>query len=167
LREVFETPYDEIAAAVGKSPATARQIARRAREHVAARRPRMRVDPEEQEAVVTQFLNALSTGNVQDLMRVMAPDVVAIADGGGVTPAARRPIVGAEKLAALLPLLAQTPGFAATAIWLNGMPGIRVDFTGGTTAISVVVENSLITHIYAITNPQKLSRLGMMTDLQR
>jgi RNA polymerase sigma-70 factor (ECF subfamily) len=167
LREVFDTPYDEIAAVVGKNPAAVRQIARRAREHVAARRPRMQVGSAEQEAVVAQFLNALSTGNLQELMQVLAPDVVAIADGGGIMPAARRPIVGAAKLAALLPLLAQTPGFAATSIWLNGMVGIRVEFDAGVTAISLVVEEGQITRIYAINNPQKLSRLGIMTDLQR
>src|SRR5205085_1326619 len=84
LREVFEMPYDEIAEAVGKSAGAVRQIARRAREHVAARRPRVRVSRAEQQAVVERFLAALRTGRLQELMEVMAPDVVLIADGGGL-----------------------------------------------------------------------------------
>jgi len=82
LREVFEMPYGEIAEAIGKSAATVRQIARRAREHVAARRPRMRVSQSEQQAVVERFLAALRTGRLQDLMEVTAPHVVLIADAG-------------------------------------------------------------------------------------
>jgi RNA polymerase sigma factor (sigma-70 family) len=92
LREVFEMPYGEIAAAVGKSAATVRQIARRAREHVAARRPRVRVSRSEQQAVVERFLVALRTGRLQELMEVMAPDVVLIADGGGLAAAALAPV---------------------------------------------------------------------------
>src|SRR5215211_6423534 len=98
LHEVFEMPYDEIAAAVGKTPAAVRQIAHRAREHVAARRPRMRVDHAEQRAVTDRFWAALTTGDMQGLLDVLAPDVVMINDGGGLVPAARQPIVGADKL---------------------------------------------------------------------
>src|SRR6266568_4003053 len=94
LREVFDLPYGEITAAVGKSAATVRQIARRAREHVAARRPRVQVSRSEQQAVVERFLVALRTGQLQELMEVMAPDVVLIADGGGVRPAVLAPIHG-------------------------------------------------------------------------
>lgn len=83
LREVFETPYEEIAAAVEKTPESVRQIAHRARRHVAARRPRMDVDPVEQSAVVDKFLAAVTTGDLQALLDVLAPDVVAVADGGG------------------------------------------------------------------------------------
>jgi RNA polymerase sigma-70 factor (ECF subfamily) len=167
LREVFETPYDEIAEVVGKSQAAVRQIARRARVHVAARRPRMQVAPAEQLAVVERFMAAISTGDVQDLMEVLAPDVVAIADGGGVVPALRKPISGAEKLAALLPGLAKVPGFVAATAWLNGMPGARIDFDGAAVAMSLVVEAGRITRIYAINNPHKLGRLETVTELRR
>src|SRR5690606_6352673 len=102
LREVFDVPYDEIAEAVGKSPAAVRQIAHRARDHVAARRPRMEVDQSEQRAVVERFLAALQTGDVQGLLDVLAPDVVLRSDGGGVVTAVREPIEGAERIANLL-----------------------------------------------------------------
>jgi RNA polymerase sigma-70 factor (TIGR02957 family) len=167
LREVFDTPYDEIAVAVGKSPAAVRQIARRARDHVAARRPRMQVDRAEQLAVVERFMVALSTGDVQGLLDVLAPDVVAIADGGGIVPAARKPVVGAEKLAVLLPRLAGSGGFTATPVWLNGMPGIRVDLDAATAAMSLVIVDGRITRLYAISNPQKLGHLDAVAQLGR
>jgi DNA-binding Lrp family transcriptional regulator len=107
LREVFALPYGEIAEATGKSAATVRQVARRAREHVAARRPRVQVSRSEQQAVVERFLAALRTGQLQELLEVMAPDVVMIADGGGQVVAALTPIHGVETVAKLL---AREPG---------------------------------------------------------
>src|SRR5918997_202423 len=83
LREVFDVPYADISAAVDKTPAAVRQIAHRAREHVAARRPRIQVDRAEQQQVVDRFLAALRTDDLQVLLDLLAPDVVLIADGGG------------------------------------------------------------------------------------
>ncbi len=97
LHQVFDMSYGEIAEAIGKSTAAVRQLAWRAREHVAARRPRVRVSQSEQQAVVERFLTALRTGQLLDLMEVMAPDVVLIADGGGLVPAARTAIYGANR----------------------------------------------------------------------
>src|SRR4051794_26446800 len=99
LREVFDLPYDEIAAAVEKSPAAVRQIAHRAREHVAARRPRIAVGRAEQDQVVERFLAAVETGDLQALLAVLAPDVVMVADGGGEVTAIRHPVTGREKVA--------------------------------------------------------------------
>ena len=108
LREVFDVAYDEIAEAVGKSPAAVRQIAHRARGHVAARRPRMQVGRAEQQQVVERFLAAVTTGDVQGLLDVLAPDVVLVADGGGVAPAARRPIAGVERVTRCCPCSPRT-----------------------------------------------------------
>src|SRR5918992_4432824 len=124
LREVFETPYDEIAEAVGKSPAAVRQIAHRARDHVAARRPRMSVSTTEQQEVVDQFLAAIRDGDLQGLLDVLAPDVVAVADGGGLVAAARRPIEGSERVAAFLVAAARTADFEMKAVWLNGSTAV-------------------------------------------
>ena len=123
LREVFDTPYDEIAEAVGKSPAAVRQIAHRARDHVAARRPRMPVSTTEQQEAVDRFLAAVRHGDLQGLLDVLAPDVVLVADGGGLVAAARRPIEGAERVAAFLIGAAALADFEAKAVWLNGSPG--------------------------------------------
>ena len=167
LREVFDTPYDEIAEVVGKTPAAVRQVAHRAREHVGARRPRMQVDRAQQQAVVEKFMTAVATGDVQALMAVLAPDVVVIADGGGVVAAARKPITGVKKVAGFLARAATVPDLVATTARLNGMPGARVDIGGAATAVSVVVEDGRITRIYAIRNPHKLGWLEKEAELRR
>src|SRR4030095_1474848 len=98
LREAFDVSYDEIAAAVDKSPAAVRQIAHRARQHVAARRPREVVSPSETRAALESFQRALESGDLQGLLDVLAPEVVLVSDGGGLKQAALRPIIGAEKV---------------------------------------------------------------------
>ena len=94
LREVFDLAYDEIAEAVGKSPAAVRQIAHRARAHVAARRPRGVVSPAETRDALEAFQRAVETGDLQGLLDILAPDVVLLGDGGGVVQAALAPVAG-------------------------------------------------------------------------
>jgi RNA polymerase sigma-70 factor (TIGR02957 family) len=167
LHEVFETPYDEIAEVVGKTPAAVRQIAHRARDHVAARRPRMHVDRAQQEETLERFMAAVTTGDIPALLEVLAPDVVLIADGGGLVPAARKPLVGGETVVAFLARVADLSGLVAAATRFNGMPGARFDVDGDVTAVSLVIEDRLITRIYAIRNPNKLRRLGEVAELRR
>jgi RNA polymerase sigma-70 factor, ECF subfamily len=168
LREVFEMPYGEIAQAVGKSADAVRQIARRAREHVAARRPRVRVSRSEQEAVVERFLVAMRTGQLEELMEVMAPDVVLIADGGGLAPAARSPIHGAERVAKLLARAHRVvTNLQTTPVWLNGAPAGRVEFDGALAAVSLVVDGGRVTGIYVVANPRKLAWLNEPAELVR
>jgi RNA polymerase sigma-70 factor (ECF subfamily) len=168
LREVFEMPHGEIAEAIGKPAATVRQIARRAREHVAARQPRAQVSQSEQQAVVERFLAALRTGQLQELMEILAPDVVAIADGGGLVAAARAPIHGAERVAKLLARVNRVMAAAdTTTVWLNGAPAGRIELDGERAAVSLVVENGRITRIYVMANPRKLARLDEPAELAR
>ena len=169
LREVFQTPYDEIADAVGKTPTGVRQIAHRAREHVAARRPRVQVSQAERQAVVVRFLAAVRSGDIQALLEVLAPDVVVVSDGGGVVAAARRPIEGADRVGAFLSGLAASPGdFEAMPVWLNGAPAARFALDGElNTVASLVIEGGRITHIYAVRNPHKLARLDREAELSR
>ncbi|TQS42596.1 RNA polymerase sigma-70 factor [Cryptosporangium phraense] len=169
LREVFDTSYDEIAEAVGRTPAAVRQIAHRARDHVAARRPRVRVSRAEQDAVVERFLAAVRGGDLQELLDVLAPDVVVVADGGGVVTAARHPVVGAERAAAFLAMLPKVADdFAVAATVVNGGPAIRIDLNGALDAVaSLVIEGGRITHVYAVRNPAKLSRLTEESHLSR
>lgn len=167
LREVFQTPYDEIAEVVAKTPAAVRQIAHRANQHVAARRPRMQVDRVQQQAAVDKFMAAISTGNVKALVEVLAPDVVVIADGGGVAQAARKPIIGAQRVAGFLALAAKYPDFELAATWLNGLPGFRIEMRGEITAVSLAVQDGLITRIYAMRNPEKLEWLDRVAELRR
>lgn len=170
LREVFDVSYGEIARAVEKSEAAVRQIAHRAREHVAARRPRMEVSRSEQEEVVERFLAAVTGGDLQSLLDALAPDVVMVADGGGIAQAVLNPVLGAKKVANLLRTF---PKFGAGArivpTLLNGAPGARiVDVADGyDTAITFVVDGGRISRIYAVRNPAKLSRIDVETTLSR
>jgi RNA polymerase sigma-70 factor (ECF subfamily) len=168
LREVFDVPYDEIAEAVAKSPDAVRQIAHRARDHVAARRPRTAVSTTEQQEAVDRFLAAVRGGDLQGLLDVLAPDVVVIADGGGLVTAAPRPIEGAQRVAAFLVAAARSTDLETKTVWLNGAPGGRIDIGKELdTAVSLTVENGRITRIYAIRNPHKLARLDAVAPLTR
>jgi RNA polymerase sigma-70 factor (ECF subfamily) len=169
LREVFDFPYDDIAAAVDKTPAAVRQIAHRARAHVAARRPRIQVDRAEQQQVVDRFLTAVRTGDVQVLLNVLAPDVVLVADGGGEVAAVRRPVAGRDRVAKLLSRFRSlAPDAVVGIVWLNGAPAGRIDLAGELdTAVSLVVADGRITRIYAIRNPHKLARLDEEATLSR
>ncbi len=167
LHEVFETPYVEVAEVVGKTPAAVRQIGRRAREHVAARRPRMQVDRAQQEATLGKFMAAVTSGDVQGLVEVLAPEVILIADGGGLVPAARRPLVGAQTVVAFLARVASLAGLVATTARFNGMPSARFEVDGVVTAVSLVIEGGRITRIYAMRNPDKLGGLEEVAELRR
>src|SRR5207249_590693 len=102
LREVFELAYDEIAEAVGKTSAAVRQIAHRARAHVAARRPRRAVSAAETRGALEAFQRAVETGDLRRLLDMLAPDVVLLGDGGGLAQAVPAPVVGADRVARLL-----------------------------------------------------------------
>jgi RNA polymerase sigma-70 factor (ECF subfamily) len=169
LREVFEVPYDEIADAVDKPATAVRQIAHRARAHVAARRPRMTVSRTEQQQVVERFLLALTTGDLQALMDVLAPDVVLVADGGGLAPAARHPVEGSERVAAFLSRFSQFAlGAEIATLLLNGAVAAGIDPAGElSTAVTFVFEGGRIARIYAIRNPHKLGRLEQVAELRR
>ena len=170
LREVFDLPYAEIADAVDKSQAAVRQIGHRAREHVASRRPRVEVHRSEQQQVVERFLAAVTQGDLQGLLDVLAPDVVLVADGGGIAQATLKPVVGARKVANLLRTFEK---FGADArivpVTLNGSPAAKVvDVADGyDTAISLVVENGRVSQIYAIRNPAKLGGIETEATLSR
>jgi RNA polymerase sigma-70 factor (TIGR02957 family) len=171
LREVFDVPYDEIADALDKTPAAVRQIAHRAKNHVQARRPRMHVMRAEHEEVVERLVAALNTGDLQGLMDVLAPDVVSVSDAGGkVRGAARRPIIGSEKLARfIIGNLAKVEGtLAATPTWVNGEPGIRMEVDGQLVGVvSLTVEDGRVTRVYAMANPDKLRRLDAEAEVAR
>jgi RNA polymerase sigma-70 factor (ECF subfamily) len=169
LREVFDVPYEEIAAALEKTEAAVRQTAHRARRHVADRRPRVKVDRSEQQRVVEQFLAALASGDMQGLMEVLAPDVVVVADGGGLVAAARHPISGAERVVAFLSKFAVlAPSAVVDTLWINGAPGGRIVLDGEVnTVISFVLEEGRITRMYAVRNPHKLGALVQEAALTR
>jgi RNA polymerase sigma-70 factor (TIGR02957 family) len=170
LREVFDLGYDEIAEAVDKSPAAVRQIAHRARAHVAARRPRAGVSPAETRTALAAFQRAVETGDLQSLVDILAPDVVALADGGGVKQAVPRPVVGADKVARLYTAGIGRVGAALSLepAQVNGCPALIVRLDGELDGVMAMrVEDGLVTGIYYVRNPEKLSRVERETALSR
>ena len=170
LREVFDLAYDEIAEAVGKGPASVRQIAHRARSHVAARRPRGVVSPAETRGVLEAFQQAVQTGDLQSLLDVLAPDVVFLGDGGGVKQAVLRPVVGADKVARLLAagLTTIRAAMSVEPVQANGCPALILRLKGEVdSVVAVRVEDGFITGLYAVRNPEKLTHMQRETALRR
>ncbi|WP_394616188.1 RNA polymerase sigma-70 factor [Lentzea sp. JNUCC 0626] len=169
LREVFGLEYDEIASAVDKNAAAVRQIAHRARSHVAARRPREVVTQQQSREALAAFQRATETGDLQALLDLLAPDVVLLGDGGGVKQAVPRPIVGASKVARLLVGgLLKFSGWTMEPAQVNGHPALVVRFGGELdTVIAVRMEDGLISGLYAVRNPAKLTHMAEQTALRR
>ncbi|WP_218920642.1 RNA polymerase sigma-70 factor [Lentzea guizhouensis] len=169
LREVFGLDYDEISAAVGKTPAAVRQIAHRARSHVAARRPREVVTQAATRAALAAFQRATETGDLQGLLDLLAPDVVFLGDGGGVKQAVARPVVGAAKVARLLlGGLTRVAGWSMEPAQVNGYPALVFKFAGELDAvIALRIDDGLISGLYAVRNPAKLSHMAQETRLAR
>ncbi|MGK5675106.1 RNA polymerase sigma-70 factor [Micromonospora sp. URMC 106] len=168
LREAFETSYDDIAAAIGKSPAAVRQIAHRARRHVDARRPRQAVSPDQARAAVESLRYALETGDSRGLLDVLAPEVVLVSDGGGVKHAALRPVIGADKVVRmLLGGLRKVEGtLTGEPTVVNGNVALLVRLNGEIDGILAVrVEDASITGLYYVRNPEKLTRVAAETPL--
>jgi RNA polymerase sigma-70 factor (TIGR02957 family) len=170
LREVFAVGYDEIADAVDKTQAAVRQIAHRARAHVAARRPRDVVSQAETRAALEAFQRAVETGDLQSLVDILAPDVVALSDGGGVKQAMLRPVVGADKVARLLAAGLDIVGaeLSLEPVQVNGCPALIMRLNGEMdSVVAMRVEGGLVTGIYTVRNPEKLSRMERETALSR
>jgi RNA polymerase sigma-70 factor (ECF subfamily) len=170
LREVFDLPYDEIADAVGKTPGAVRQTAYRARAHVAARRPHGTASPAEARAALEAFRYAVETGDVQRLLDTLAPDVVALSDGGGIRHALPSPVVGAGKVARLVASgrRKHMAGWTVDAVEINGGPGLIFRIDGeidGTLAVRV--DGGYVTGMYYVRNPEKLSRVEQETAVSR
>ena len=173
LREVFGFDYDEIAVAVGKSTAAVRQVAHRAREHVQARRKRFEpVDSAKSAQITEQFMAAAATGDVEGLISMLAPDATWTADGGGKASAARRPVVGAEKVAAaiigIFRLGQRMPDVRIETAICNSAPAVVVysgDHLEGVFMIEII--DGKITNFYAIRNPDKLAGITVPRAISR
>jgi len=171
LHDVFGYTHGEIAAAIGKTEVAVRQIAHRARQHVHARRRRFDRDSDATRKVVQRFLLAATTGEVQGLMDLLAPDVVEISDGGGKVTAARRPIIGRDDVARFVLGVARTSITATTLIehaTYNGMPAARCLVDGELDwLLAFEIDNGRITGLYAMRNPDKLHGAHTVRPLDR
>jgi RNA polymerase sigma-70 factor (TIGR02957 family) len=167
LREVFDLPYDDIAAALDRSPAAVRQLAHRARSHVDARQPRIEVSRRDRDAIVGRFLQAANDGDIQALMDVLAPDVVLVTDGGGNARAALRPILGRDKVLRFMQGVAD-PLAGAELRTVNGGPALCVVKDGEVeTIVNFLIEDDQVTGMYVVRNPDKLGRLEEPVTLTR
>ncbi len=169
LREVFDLDYTEIAEAVDKSPAAVRQIAHRARAHVAARRPRGAVSAAQTQGALEAFQRAVTTGDMQGLLDILAPEVVFLGDGGGVKQAAVRPISGAARVARVL-VIDRVRDVAAGLEpgQINGHPALILRVDGEIdTVMTLRIDDGLITGVYAVRNPAKLSHVERETAVRR
>ncbi|WP_202869185.1 RNA polymerase sigma-70 factor [Kribbella antibiotica] len=170
LRDVFALEYDEIAQAVDKSPEAVRQIAHRARSHVAARRPRGVVSSTEARGALDAFRRAVETGDLQGFLDMLAPDVVLIGDGGGVKQAVLNPIYGSDRVSRILKAgMAQIAGLlTAEPIQLNGAPGLLLRMNGEIEQVMAFhLHEGQITGMYVVRNPHKLERLEQEITLLR
>ena len=168
LREAFDVSYEEIAAAVDKSPAAVRQIAHRARKHVDARRPRESASAGTARAALESFQRALDSGDLQGLLDVLAPEVQLVSDGGGVKQAGLRPVFGADKVVRFI--LGGIGKSAATVTTehavVNGYPALALHVDGEFDGIMAVrVEGTRISGLYYVRNPAKLTRANLETRL--
>ncbi|MFQ6394160.1 RNA polymerase sigma-70 factor [Nocardia sp. KC 131] len=168
LREVFGYSHAEIADTLDKPEATVRQIAHRAKGHVQSRRPRFDTDKSERAHVTEQFMAACSGGDLNALMDLLAPDVTAWSDGGGVVTAARRPLHGPDHVARwILGVLAKpvSTGFVLESADINGELGALALFGGNPgAAFTYDIVDGRIQNLRFQINPAKLKGLYMGTD---
>jgi RNA polymerase sigma-70 factor, ECF subfamily len=160
LHDVFAVPFEEIGAVLGTTAGNARQLASRARRAVHAEPAvAQSTDPAEQRRVLAAFINAAASGDLATLVRALAPDAVLTGDGGGVVPAARRPLEGAEQVAAFLAgLYRQTRRrqVFAELVLVNGDLGFVVETDPIRFVLLPVVRDGRVVAVYSQLNPEKL-----------
>jgi len=165
LHDVFDLDFGEVGAALGREAATCRQLAARARTHLKAARPRYSATAQETEEVAGAFFAALDGGDVDALRAVLVETATMHTDGGGVRPAALRPIAGADRIARFFAgLMAKgrigSPLFGRRLL-LNGLPArLTVEADGMPQTVSVAVEAGRVGAVYIVRNPGKLAHLA-------
>ena len=159
LHDIFDVPFGEIAAVVGRTPEAARQLASRARRHVKSERPRFEASRGEHDRAVRAFARAVGEGDLEALVAVLDPDVVWTSDGGGHVPAVRRPLRGGARVARAWAALHRRV-HEPIEITLNGRLGLLLPSGDGhRAALSFVVSGGRIVRVDSIRNPEKLRRL--------
>ncbi|WP_244312531.1 RNA polymerase sigma factor SigJ [Microbispora hainanensis] len=168
LHDVFGLTFAEVGEAVGRSPAACRQLAARARAHVASRAPRFDVDPSEHRRVVDAFARACLGDDMDALVALLDPDVVLRSDGGGRVRAGRRPVSGAAKVARLLSGIGRFGRYELVPAVVNGWPGLLRYRDGRLVAvIGLTVAGGRITAVDMVLNPEKLARVTRADETRR
>ena len=164
LRELFDTPYEEIARIVDRTPSTVRQMVHRARERVRDERARYTVAPDAQERLLERFLDALGSGDRDALLALFDHDVSFVSDGGGKSPAARRIIIGADPIMRMLTGLERKWHGVTThrIAMLNGEPCILTLVFGRVFSVTAfATDGERIHRAYRVLNPDKLGFVGV------
>ncbi|MFI6066126.1 sigma factor-like helix-turn-helix DNA-binding protein [Micromonospora sp. NPDC051227] len=170
LHDVFALPFARVAGVLGTTEVAARQLASRARRAVTSPGvPRHTADPAEQRRVLKAFVAATESGELDQLLQVLAPDVVFVGDSGGHFPAARWPVLGADSVARLtLGLFGRTGRYVdrvlARPVLVDGILGLQLETTHSDgrpirLVTALAVDQGRITAIYNQLNPEKLTDL--------
>jgi RNA polymerase sigma-70 factor (ECF subfamily) len=164
LHDAFDCDYAEIAATLGKNEAACRKLVSRARERVKADRPRFIVSEEAHRDMLMRFAQASAAADPKELTALLAPDAVAYTDGGGRVAAALNPILGADKIARFIIGLGKKfyadTQTAVSFVEVNGRPGLQIHADEEILGIfTIETDGTHITAIYAVRNPDKLTRL--------
>ncbi|MGB6182966.1 MAG: RNA polymerase sigma factor SigJ [Rhodococcus sp. (in: high G+C Gram-positive bacteria)] len=160
LHDLFGVPFDEVAGIVGRTPASVRQLAARARRHVHERSPRFEVSEHLHAEAVRAFTRAASTGKLAELLVTLDPDVILVSDGGGIVSAARRPVRGADHVARFLVGIAGKvgDGLRISPCRVNGLGGVAlvVDESLAAVVSFDVSETGRVRGINMVRSPDKL-----------
>ncbi|MBV9487224.1 MAG: RNA polymerase sigma-70 factor [Frankiaceae bacterium] len=162
LHDVFEYGYPEIASMLGRQEPACRQLVSRARQRVGDRHRRFDADRAMGQQLATRFVVACSTGDVDQLMDLLAEDVVVWTDGGGKARAARNPIYGAAKSIRFLVAITQDVPATATVrqTLVNGQPGVLiVEGDAVTTAVALDIIDGVVVGVRVVANPDKLAAI--------
>jgi RNA polymerase sigma-70 factor, ECF subfamily len=170
LHDVFDYGYDETASVVGRSTTACRQLSRRARQHINAGRPRFDVAASERAALAEQFFAAVTNGDMDGLVGLLAEDVEVHGDSGGVPPSWRRPIVGRDHVAKLLAVLANQVHHlhgSLRATEVNGQPGALALASDGSliAVLSIDIVDGQVQTVRSVISRAKLQHLAPLADL--
>jgi len=170
LHDLFAVPFDEVAVVVGRSPAAVRQLAARARQHVSAGAPRVKVDRGQHAATVAAFTQAAVSGDLAALLLVLDPDVTLTSDGGGHVSAARRPVHGADRVARFLLGMdsRNAPGQRLVPLSVNNGPALALLDGDQVVAVAVLtLHDGRIRRVDLILAPDKLTRTHPGADTKQ
>jgi RNA polymerase sigma-70 factor (ECF subfamily) len=164
LHDVFGLSFEEIGLTIGREPATCRQLAKRARTHIQAERPRFQMCKERGLQIAAAFFSASRNGDMQKLRSLLADDVVVYADGGGKTTAPIRPIVGVDDAmrlhAALAHIFRKKMSRLLRYTMINALPGFVSIENGMLQTTALQLEGDQITAVYVTRNPEKLRHVS-------
>ncbi len=163
LHDAFGQSFEEIAVVLERTPAACRQLAARARTHLRATRPRFTVPAGEANKLIEAFQRAVGSGDIAGLTQLLTADATLHSDSGGRVRAARRLILGGDRVARLFAILTRKHGPArnTSLVRINGMPGLLMtDAAGIKQTIAFEFREGLIATLYLVRNPDKLRHVA-------